>query len=311
MKPSFLKKGRETACVQRQHCGAAGKIENCVVSVHLGYAVAGGGPRGFHTLLDGELYLPEQTWHDDRERCREAGVPDDVVYRSKHQIAFEQYQRAVSNGVRFAWMTFDEFYGRSRDFLRRFEACGPDYRGIVCSDFFSAYRKFVAEGDALAAYCWAHLIRDIRYLTTLSDKVIVNWASKLLGEAKRLFRACHRHGERARQNARDAIHQRVRRPPRRGEARTLAERIKTHAPAYFRFLDDPRVEPTNNKAERALRHAVIDRRITQGTRGEAGSRWLERFLSVRETCRQQGRPLFDYTRCDIFAGGAIALLFSG
>lgn len=131
---SFVKKGRKTACVQRQHCGAAGKVENCVVSVHLGYAVPDG-PRGFHTLLDGELYLPEQTWHDDRERCRKAGIPDGVVYRSKHRIAFEQYQRAVSNGVRFAWLTFDEFYGRSRGFLRQFEACGQDYVAEVPADF--------------------------------------------------------------------------------------------------------------------------------------------------------------------------------
>jgi len=171
---------------------------------------------------------------------------------------------------------------------------GLAYRGIVCSDFFSAYRKFVASGDRVAAYCWAHLVRDIRYLTTLSDKVIVNWARKLLDEARRLFKAYHTRGERAQHNARDAILQRVRRPPPRAQARTLAERIKTHAEAYFRFLDDQRIEPTNNKAERALRHAVIDRRITQGTRGQTGSQWLERFWSIRETCRQQDRPLFDY-----------------
>jgi len=171
---------------------------------------------------------------------------------------------------------------------------GSAYRGVVASDFFSAYRKFVAEGEARAAYCWAHLIRDIRYLTTLSDKVIVNWARKLLGEAKKLFKAYHTRGERAQRNARDAILQRVRRTPPRTQAQTLARRIKTHADAYFRFLDDERIEPTNNKAERALRHAVIDRRITQGTRGETGSRWLERFWSIRETCRQQNRPLFDY-----------------
>ena len=174
------------------------------------------------------------------------------------------------------------------------EMLGSAYRGIVCSDFFSAYRKFVASGDRAAAYCWAHLIRDIRYLTTLSDKVMVNWATKLLGEAKRLFKAYHRHGRRAQHNARDAILQRVRRPPPRTQARTLAQRIRLNAAAYFRFLDDPRVEPTNNQAERALRHAVIDRRITQGTRGSTGSRWLERFWSIRETCRQQDRPLFDY-----------------
>jgi transposase len=171
---------------------------------------------------------------------------------------------------------------------------GPGYRGVVCSDFFSAYRKFVREHGGVAAYCWAHLIRDIRYLTTLGDRVIVNWATKLLDEAKQLFKAYHRQGVRAQQNARDAILRRVRRPPPRAQAQTLAQRIGFNAPAYFRFLDDQRVEPTNNKAERALRHAVIDRRITQGTRGDAGSRWLERFLSIRETCRQQGRPLFDY-----------------
>lgn len=171
---------------------------------------------------------------------------------------------------------------------------GSDYRGIVGSDFFSAYRKFIRAGQARAAYCWAHLIRDIRYLTTLGDQVIVNWATKLLADAKKLFKAYHSRGKRAQHNARDAILQRVRRPPPRTQAQTLAQRIKTHAQAYFRFLDDERIEPTNNKAERALRHAVIDRRITQGTRGENGSRWLERFWSIRETCRQQDRPLFDY-----------------
>lgn len=127
---SYVKKGDKTACVQRQHCGAAGKNENCVVSVHLGYATP-----DFHTLLDGELYLPEHTWHADRERCREAGIPDEVVFRTKHQIALEQYRRALANGVRFRWLTFDEFYGRSTAFLREFDACGQDYAAEVPVDF--------------------------------------------------------------------------------------------------------------------------------------------------------------------------------
>ncbi len=127
---SFVKKGKKTAGVQRQHCGAVGKRENCVVSVHLGYATP-----EFYTMLDGELYLPEKTWHKDRKRCRQAGIPDDVVYRPKHQIAFEQYQRALGNGVRFAWMTFDEFYGRNRPFLRAFDDLGQNYVAEVPSDF--------------------------------------------------------------------------------------------------------------------------------------------------------------------------------
>jgi SRSO17 transposase len=119
---SFAKKGDQTACVQRQHCGCLGKLENCVVSVHLGYAAA-----DFHTLLDGELYLPEESWHQNRARCRAAGIPDDVVYRPKWKIALEQVRRALGHGVRFAWLTFDEGYGGKPVFLRELAALGQNY----------------------------------------------------------------------------------------------------------------------------------------------------------------------------------------
>jgi SRSO17 transposase len=127
---SFVKKGNRTACVQRQHCGALGKTENCVVSVHLGYATP-----DFHTLLDGELYLPEHTWHEDRERCRAAGIPDDVVYHPKWQIGLEQIVRARRNGIRFAWMTFDEGYGGKPPFLRALTQLGQNYVGEVPANF--------------------------------------------------------------------------------------------------------------------------------------------------------------------------------
>ena len=123
---SFEKKGDQTACVQRQYCGALGKKENCVVSVHLGYATP-----DFHTLLDGTLFLPEETWDADRDRCRRAGIPDDVVYRSKYHIALEQIRRARGNGVRFAWLTFDEWYGGKPPFLRELSALGQNYVGEV------------------------------------------------------------------------------------------------------------------------------------------------------------------------------------
>src|SRR2546428_6265260 len=71
------KKGDKTPGVQKQWCGRLGKVENCLVTVHLGYAVG-----DFHCLVDGELFLPE-SWAADRERCREAGIPDTVVYRPK------------------------------------------------------------------------------------------------------------------------------------------------------------------------------------------------------------------------------------
>ena len=127
---SFAKKGNKTACVQRQHCGAVGKVENCVVSVHLGYATP-----EFYSLIDGELFLPKKTWHRDRDRCREAGIPDDVVYRPKWQIALDQYRRAVANGVRFAWLTFDEGYGSKGPFLRQLEQLGQNYVAEVPASF--------------------------------------------------------------------------------------------------------------------------------------------------------------------------------
>lgn len=127
---SFVKKGDQTACVQRQHCGAVGKIENCVVSVHLGYATP-----EFYSLMDGEVYLPEETWHSDRERCREAGIPDEVVYRPKWQMALDQYRRAVANGVRFAWLTFDEGYGSKGPFLQALEEVGQTYVAEVPVSF--------------------------------------------------------------------------------------------------------------------------------------------------------------------------------
>lgn len=105
------KKGEKTPGVQRQWCGALGTTDNCVVTVHLAYAVD-----DFHCLLDSELFLPE-SWSNDRPRCRAAHIPEDMVHRSKTQIALELYDRAQSNGVVFEWLTFDELYGNNRDFL--------------------------------------------------------------------------------------------------------------------------------------------------------------------------------------------------
>lgn len=123
------KKGDKTPGVQRQYCGATGKVDNCVVSVHLSYAA-----EDFHCLLENDLFLPEE-WDHDRERCREAGIPDDIVYRPKWRIALEQYDRAVSNGVRFAWLTFDENYGNKPELLRALDERRQNYMAEMPKDF--------------------------------------------------------------------------------------------------------------------------------------------------------------------------------
>lgn len=126
---SAVKKGDKTPGVQRQYLGSAGKVDNGIVTVHLGYAYG-----RFKALLDCDLYLP-QSWADDRQRCREAYIPDDLPFRTKPQIALEQVKRAIANGVRFDWLTFDEGYGRDMPFLRGLEKEGQFYVAEVPVDF--------------------------------------------------------------------------------------------------------------------------------------------------------------------------------
>ena len=108
---SCVKKGEKTPGVQRQYLGCAGKRENGIVTVHVGVAHG-----RFQALLDADLYLPK-SWDDDRPRCEEAGIPDDMHYQSKWRIALDQLLRLHRNGVRFDWLTFDEGYGSKVPFL--------------------------------------------------------------------------------------------------------------------------------------------------------------------------------------------------
>jgi SRSO17 transposase len=104
----FIKKGTRSAGVQRQYSGTAGRTENCQVGVFLAYA----SPVG-HALIDRELYLP-QSWTDDRDRCRAAGIPDEVEFATKPRLAQEMLSRALAAGVPFAWFTADEVYGQAK-----------------------------------------------------------------------------------------------------------------------------------------------------------------------------------------------------
>jgi SRSO17 transposase len=127
--------------VQRQWCGASGKVDNCIVSVHL--AVQHG---EFMAMLDSELFLPENSWDKDRDRCKEAHIPESVVYRPKSEIALEQIQRAVANGVRFDWLTFDEWYGSKPAFLAELDQMGQLYvcevpKNFLCFPSLPRYRS--------------------------------------------------------------------------------------------------------------------------------------------------------------------------
>jgi SRSO17 transposase len=112
----FLKKGRMSVGVQRQYSGTAGRIENCQLGVFLTYAT----PDGARAFIGRRLYLPEKSWAADRQRCRRAGVPDQVGFATKPELAAQMIGEAIVAGVPFGWVTGDEAYGQNpglRSFL--------------------------------------------------------------------------------------------------------------------------------------------------------------------------------------------------
>lgn len=214
--------------------------------------------------------------------------------------------------------TFSVFHiaaSRSREVLEKL--VGPDFAGYLNFDYFSANCSFAWNNWIKAQYCWAHLIRDIRFLAEKHpDKKTKAWAETLLDRSRRLFSAWHRRDEmtaegfhRSMLTHRDRFLELVRQPPKTKEAANLAARfniveyreedsdqIRTYdcSEDYFRFMFAERVEPTNNHNEQQLRHSVIDRRITQGTRGEAGQRYHERMWTAIATCKKQNRNFFTF-----------------
>jgi SRSO17 transposase len=138
------KKGDKTPGVQRQYCGASGKVDNCVVTVHLAVKHA-----RFLATLDSDLYLPQESWDADRRRCQEAHIPEEITYRPKWLIALEQVERATANGVRFDWLVFDEGYGSKPEFLFLLEERGMNYvcevpRSFVCWPSLPKYHSLQA-----------------------------------------------------------------------------------------------------------------------------------------------------------------------
>ena len=111
----FLKQGSKSVGVQRQYSGTAGKIENCQIGVFLAY-----GSRLGRTFLDRELYLP-QSWAEDGGRRQEAGVPEEVAFRTKGQLARVMIARALAADVPFGWVAGDTVYGNDRRLRRWLE----------------------------------------------------------------------------------------------------------------------------------------------------------------------------------------------
>ena len=188
------------------------------------------------------------------------------------------------------------------------DTLGRQFNGVLGCDYFSAYRKYMGDFHVLVQFCLAHLIRDVRFLTTLPDPVTAHYGRRLLVELRHLFRVIHRRDtmdaarfQRALERARDQVLKVGKHAPPRTEAQNLADRFRQHGRAYFLFVTTPGIEPTNNLAEQAIRFVVQDRHVTQGTRSPRGRRWCERIWTATATCRQQGRSVFDYLHQTLLA----------
>ena len=137
----FLKKGTKSAGVARQYSGTAGRIENCQVGVFLAYAAAEG-----VAFLDRELYLPK-AWTEDRARCREAGIPEEVSFATKPQLARRMLERAFAAGVPHMWVTADEVYGQDRRLRRWLEERSQAFvLAIPCQE-----RRWVGSEEGIRA----------------------------------------------------------------------------------------------------------------------------------------------------------------
>jgi hypothetical protein len=179
---------------------------------------------------------------------------------------------------------------------------GRDYSGVITCDYYSANKKFIRLSNALVQYCWAHLIRDIKFLLTLSHKTLKSWAKTLLAVLRKIFRLwktrlCRHFGryKKSIEKLKGLFLQKVRRPPDHSEAINIKNRFVDGVDkCYFLFLERDGVSPTNNLSEQAIRFVVIDRRVTQGTRSWAGMRFCERAWTVVATCARHKRSVYDF-----------------
>lgn len=193
------------------------------------------------------------------------------------------------------------------------EVLGAEFNGVLGCDYFSAYRKYMREFSVVVQFCLAHLIRDVKYLTTLPNAQDRAYGERLRDALRQLFAIIHRRDTlpdgafdvRLGEARREVLRQALTAVPESRASQNIAERFHKHGQAYFEFVTTPGVAPTNNLAEQAIRFVVIDRRITQGTRGEQGRQWCERIWTAIATCCQQGRSVFEYL------SAAVAAYFNG
>ena len=171
------------------------------------------------------------------------------------------------------------------------EILGVDFKGVVVCDGWRSYPNFTSRIQR----CWAHLLREAKYLAEHVEEAAP------LSEA---LHRIHRHlgvpsvdrpppGEVRRlvEEAKAEMLSWAGRPYESGEVRRFAAKVVNGVDHWFTFLSVPGVEPTNNRAERALRELVVQRKISGGFRNGKGTMICETVMSALATWGQKGRDL--------------------
>ena len=183
------------------------------------------------------------------------------------------------------------------------ELLGSSYQGVVNCDRAKMYYS-----QSRLQWCWAHLKRDFQALIDSGDRVKKRLGHDLMRPTRKLFRlwARYRDGTLTRvgfQRLMKPVQQEIDALLLRGAFAGIgmAEELSNHRDWLWTFVDVEGVEPTNNASERALRHAVIWRKLSFGTQSAAGSRFVETLLTVVETCRQQSQNVFAFVATAVAA----------
>jgi len=182
------------------------------------------------------------------------------------------------------------------------ENLGEDFNSILLADFFSANRMFVRLTGSKVQWCWAHLVRDIKFIAQIGGKDVKQWADRLLGIIKKMLKTWRRgkskktrYFRKKLENLKKLFLVSVMRPPDHPECYKIKKRFTGNGrDGYFLFLEVDGVEPTNNSTEQKIRFVVLDRRVTQGTNSNAGMRFYERVWTVVASCIAQGKNIFRF-----------------
>ena len=191
------------------------------------------------------------------------------------------------------------------------EVLGKEFDGILGCDYFSAYRKYMRLNENVGLqFCLAHLIRDVKFLAEHPNAKNREYGERLRELLRKLFHTIHRRDQYQSDTTFRRVLERIRNElcweagmevVDTNEALNMAERFYRHAESYFRFITEPGIDPTNNVAEQAIRFVAIHRRLTQGTRSEAGQHWFERICTVAVSCQQQSRSAFEFIHNSVTA----------